>query len=333
MSEERKMILQMVAEGKISTAEADMLLQAIDEGERTVQSAAAEGVRENRRNTGFLENLGETIERAVNDSLGTLDRELRHLEVRLDRKLKDHEQLRPKIEEKLRRAAERTVERASAAEERAARVAERTAARFIKTGIAIDKETAEQVQSLTLPAEDGDRFRLENRVGDLTVEYYDGSEVAVEVKKTVWGEDRADAEARAGATLVHLERRGSTVEVLVDRPVISAVGVVILKDTRLDYTVRLPQGAHLELANKVGDIKVTGALQVGTWSIATKVGDVDLAIPSGAGFRYDLRSAMGAVVMALPERQQCGSDAAGQVGDGTGKITATVKTGDIRIHH
>lgn len=361
MSEERKMILQMVAEGKISAEEAEMLLQAIEEGERTAQSAAAQGVRENaRRSTGFLDDLGETISRAVNESLKGLDREIRHMEVHLDRKLRENEHLRPKIEEKLRRAAERAAERVAQAEERAAHAAERAAeratrhaermaermeehrrhqerhvstTRFVKSGIVIDKEAIEQTQTVTLPFEAGDRLCLDNRVGDLTVEYYDGNEIIVQVKKTVWGEDKADAEARATATVVRLDRRGNAVDVVVDRPTIAAVGMVMLKDTRLDYTVRLPQGTQVELANKVGDIKVFGAQQVSSWHLATKVGDVDVQVAPDAGFRYDLRSATGQVVLSLPERVAVSFAGDGQKGDGSGQITVTVKTGDIRLHY
>lgn len=358
MSEERKLILQMVADGKITAAEAELLMQAIDEGERTAKSTAAEGVRESGRSTGFLGELGSTIERAVNESLQHLDRELRHLEVHLDHKVRQHEHLRPKIEEKMRRVAERAAERAREAEERAARAAERAAerasrqaerlterldrvfgggepanrAKFFKTGISIDKETVEHAQTLTLPVEPADEFRLANRVGDIRVEFYEGTEAVVQVTKTVWGGDKADANARAEATQVSLERRGQTLEVEVVRPIINAVGIVEIKDTRIDYTVRLPQRTGLKLSTKVGDITVTGAQQVGQWDLETKVGDIDMQVGPDAGFRFDFGAELGEVVIRLGALQHSSHKERGTVGDGSGSIEALVKTGSVTIH-
>lgn len=328
MSEERKLVLQMVAEGKISPDEADMLLQAIADSERAAQSAAAEDVRGEARNTEPRSDLRRIIERAVRESLKGLDQTLRHLESGLQLKLND-QKLRTSIEDRLRRSAEQAVERARGIEARAARVVGRP---FIKVGVAIDRETVEQNESLQFPAQPGDRLVVENRVGDITVEFHEGSEFLVDVRKLVWGEDKADATARAAATTIELRRNGSDVQAAIVRPRIAGAGVLILKDTRVDFTVKAPRGAHLKLQTKVGDIRIKGTEGMGDWTIGTQVGDVDVLVTAGTGFRYTARSKLGDVLVDLPAYGNRSPDSAGAVGDGKGSISAIVKIGDVRIH-
>lgn len=370
MSEERKMILQMVSEGKITPEEAEKLLQAIDETERTAQSAAAEEVRRSSTAAGgpstsgkqFVVDLGAAIERGVSESLRALDEAMRSLEISLDRRLNEQSRrdFRHKIEHKMRRAAERAVERAQDAQERAERAAQRAAHRaaehadraarhmeerltrradwqgsqFIKTGVAIDRETVEQKEQLSVPAEHGDRLGIENRVGDVAVTFYDGAVIEVEVKKTVWGENKADAEARAAATKVQLVRRGANVDLEVIRPHIVGVGVLIAKDTRIDYDIRVPHGTGLEVRNKVGDLRVAVGGQVPNLRLDTQVGNIDIAVPQMTGFKYDLASRFGSVSIATGDAADgIGPAIRGKIGDGAGNIVATVKTGDIQVHH
>ncbi|HEY3366531.1 MAG TPA: hypothetical protein VGK74_15865 [Symbiobacteriaceae bacterium] len=365
MSEERKMILQMVAEGKVTPEEAEKLLQAIDETEQTAQNAAAEGMRSNPdagSGRPFGATLGDTIERAVSESLRALDETMRSLEISLDRRLNEQSRrdFQHKIEEKMRRAAERAVERAQDAQQRAERAAERATRKaaehagraaermeerlarhsahpipnIIKMGVSIDRETVEQREQMSIPAEPGDRLCVENRVGDVTVAFYDGTVIEVEVKKTVWGEDKQDAEARAVATKVELVRRGSAVELEITRPNVVGVGFLIAKDTRVDYEIRVPHGTHLKLHNKVGDLRVAAGSKIGSWELDTKVGDVDVTVPAGAGFRYEIACTVGSVSVASGDAaDSVGTFLKGRVGDGAGFIGAMVKTGDIRIHY
>lgn len=389
MSEERTLIIQMVADGKITAEEADMLLQAIEESERAAQEAAAESVRRQEqarqesaapRRTLF-DDLGETIEMAVKEGLRAADAALRSLEVQLDGRWMD-DRLRHRLEEKIRRSTEKAVEKARAAQqraserarevqERAQRHAERAARRaaehaqrlserlerkawhhgwdapprppvppappasatppvtIFKTGIQIDKVSVERVETATTPAQPGDLLKLQNRVGDITVEFTTGQQIELEAKKTVWGSDQSDAETRAAATSVTLVRNGADVEVSVTHPAINAVGVTHIKDTRIDYVIKVPYGTHLELRTKVGDIRVTAGNGVSLWTLETQVGDVDLTVGAGAGFQWTAQTKIGTVEVDLPG---VAGGASGTAGDGSGRIIATVKTGDIRIH-
>jgi polyhydroxyalkanoate synthesis regulator phasin len=378
VNEERKLILQMVAEGKITPDEADKLLQALDETERSAESAAAERVERAGSTARSAGDLGNAIEEAVRGALQGLDSTMRSMEIDLERRLNDpaRKELLGSIEEKIRRSVERSVERAARAEERAARVAEKAGERaqeiadrtsrkvqermehaarrmeafaeevaerpdrFIKVGVSVDKTSVQRVEDLSVPAEPGDRFVLENRVGDVGVEFYDGNAIEVTVRKQVWGEDEADANERADATRVRLVRSGPDVQVVLIRPSITGVGVLHLKETRTNYSVRLPHGTHLNLRQKVGDVAVTAGEKVGTWHLFTKVGDVNVKVLPAAGFTYELSSQVGDVQVDLAGVQpgvagngqgRKGLLRTGRVGDGSGYIEASAQTGEIRV--
>lgn len=385
MSEERKLILQMVAEGKITPDEADKLLQALDESERAAHSAAAERAQQAAKGPGLgLENLGSVIDKAVEESLKSLEGTLRGLELDLERRTNDpaREQLVSRIEEKMRRSAERAVERARQADERTRRIAERAeerareavrrteeqarrfearaeaqanrwalgvshfsdelrdSVRIVKSGICIDKVSMERSKSFSLPAQPGDQFLLENRVGDVRVEFYDGDAIEVNIHSVIWGEDEADAKLRSDAFHMNLVRRGSDVVMEVLRPTITAAGFISLKESRLDYVVRLPQGTNMGIRCKAGDVVAVGADRVGQWNLLTKVGDVDVKVAPTASFVYDLSTNVGDVRIAVANDQpnvetkepvKKGAYRVGRVGDGAGRIEVSVKTGDIRI--
>ncbi|HYG60449.1 MAG TPA: hypothetical protein VD902_20450 [Symbiobacteriaceae bacterium] len=382
MSEERKLILQMVADGKITADEAEKLLQALEETERQVESTATEQVQRDAAEPHDFrfQDLGRIIERTVSESLRGLDDTLRDLEVNLDRKLNDpsRQRLFSSIEESVRRSAERAVERAHRMEERAAHAAERASrraeeisrraaeraaehrARFqlmqhgnhphgmpkttmYKMGVVIDRVQVERNITLVEQAQPGDHFVLDNRVGDLKVEYYDGDTIQVSVRQQVWGEDEADANARADLTQVKLLRTGpNDVTVVVERPTISAVGVVVIKDTRHDFTVRLPHHVHLDASARVGDIVLMGGDKVGVWRLSTKVGDVDVKVGRDAEFTYELTALNGRVHTELSgpiqgenrEQIKRGEMLTGRVGEGGGgRLEVTAKTGNIRVIH
>lgn len=385
MSEERKLILQMVAEGKITAEEAEKLLQAIEETELTAQSAAADEVHS--RVGGNLgesigragDDLGAAIERAVNDGLRGLDATMRKLEINLDRRLNDpaRDRLISSMEERIRRSVERSVEQATRAEERAKRAAERateraqdatrraaeraaeraeemarrmkrlkddaggTTRQFVKYGLAIDRVSVERTETFRLPAQPGDRIVLENRVGDVRVEFCDGTDVDVTVRKQVWGENDQDANERADATVIDLMREGPDVNIVPRGPSVMMMGGFLwTKDTRLDFTIRVPQGTNLQIHTKVGDFIILGAQKVGVWLLSSKVGDADIKVAQAAGFTYELSTKVGDVQVAAagaqeePVKDQAygkGGFRTGRVADGAGRIEVTTKTGDIRL--
>lgn len=400
MSDERKMILQMLADGKINADEADTLLQAIEESERTAQdTVVATAQRTERTREGFA-SLGKIVDSALKEASQALDETFRSLEGRLEHDTAKQEQLKRHVEYRIRRSTEKALERVMQSEERAARAAERAAQRaqeqaeriarreeeraardearaareeeraardeeraareeeraeregdhravkrsFMKVGAHIDRVTVTRTSALRMPARAGDRFVLENRVGDVEVEFYDGDAIEVEARKTVWGSDEADAAERAAATEIKVARYGSEVKVEVDRPTLVGIGIIWVKGTRIDFTVRIPRGVHLQVTAKAGNIRVEGDGEVTTWDLATKAGDVDLTVPEEAHFNYALRSRVGRVDIDLLDHRGGMTQSetlpakgepvhSGSYGEGTGRIDVKVATGDIRLHH
>lgn len=355
----------MLADGKISADEADTLLQAIEESERAAAETATESAQQVDRSGDGLSSLGSAIEYAVKEALGALDETFRSLETKLGDRTRQ-EQLKRRVEERIRRSTERALERALQAEERAVRAAERAAQRLAeraeriaqreagaspfgkrsitKVGVHIDKVSVAQSCHLAMAAQVGDRLVLENRVGDIAIEYYDGDQIEVEARKTAWGSDEADANERAALTEIRLVRSGADVTVEIDRPSYSVVGFLQLKDTRIDFTVRVPRQTHLQAFTKVGQITVKGDAEIPAWDLATHVGDIDMTVAEGAGFTYSVGTKLGRVDVALGEHRAANSQPGGQsgwsepmvdgrFGDGRGRIKAKVSTGDIRLHH
>lgn len=364
MSEERRFILQMVAEGKITPEEAERLLEAIEEGERTAQEAAADSFRTSSAQSGRPGDIGGSIEQAVKESLRGLDEMLRGLENKLGSKLNGVKgpELWQQVEEKMRRAAERAVYEAERAEQRAARAAERaarqaermarrfgeSAAVFGRQSPGIVQESVEWTEDLALIAQPGDRVLAESRVGDITVTFHEGAEVIVEVMGKAWGRDRQEANRRADQVQATLERRGSDI-VVVDSPA-GQPGEAGQTDqagqderaeqteagphVRLDYRIRVPHGMDLALRTRVGDLKVEAGDRVGKWELETRAGDIDLEVGSNAGFRYTLETRAGETVVALDRLTVFGGAVHnGSAGDGAGEVRAVTGTGDIRLHH
>jgi hypothetical protein len=349
------MILQMVADGKISTDEADQLLQAIEETERATESAAAESVRSSEAADGRLPDLGATIDQVVKETLRGLDESLEHL-----KGFSDHPhqaRLRHKVEEKMRRVAERATQQATEAAMRAERVAERATERaermaermtermtergfrfsragetFFKLGLSVDKVSTKRIDQLTIPAAPNDRLILQNRVGDITIHFADTDQIAVEANLTVWGEDDEDAQDRAAATDVQLVRTDEGAKVVVTRPTLVGIGIMQTQNTRIDLTVTVPHGTNLEVSTKVGDLRVESDRAPRSWNLLSKVGNIHLVLPAAAGFAYDLKTKLGQVTIETDMKTDSYERGArGQFGEGPGSIAAEVKAGSIHI--
>lgn len=340
MSEERKLILQMVAEGKITPGDADNLLAALEESERTARDAAAERVEQQQAvggGKGTLSDLGDSIEAAVNEGLKGLEEALGKMESKLQQKLNDPRgrELRDSMEEKIRQQVERQVERARRVEERTNRIAERAAerareaservaeraahraeqltrrmerlahegpVRVYKAGIVVDKVSVVRNETLSIPAEPGDCLVLDNRVGDARLEFYDGQDIEVSVRTEAWGEDTDEANERAETARLRLVRGGSNVVAGPSRQtIINAIGFVSIKRTRMDYTIRVPYGTGLSIDNRAGDIVVTGARQVSHWQLTSKVGNIEVHVTPEAGFTFDLRSDVGNAALDMDQ--------------------------------
>lgn len=74
MNEERQMVLQMLADGKITVAEADTLLQALQECEAGPRPAPSPAARRN---------LSEVVQRAIEKADRALDEAVRSVEERV----------------------------------------------------------------------------------------------------------------------------------------------------------------------------------------------------------------------------------------------------------
>lgn len=351
MSEERKMILQMLADGKISADEAESLLQAIDSSERAAAETVVEGAQRIDWGEAGLHSLGRTVDGAVRQALEALSDSFRALEERIGQDEARRAQLKDRVEERIRRSTEQALERALRAEERAAQAAERAKARMQEQhGWASrhshgsprshrfeGKDRAEGTEDLTLAAQPGDRFILENRVGDIRVEFADGDEIQVALHKTAWGKDPVDASQRLDSIRVRLVRNGSDVRVEVERSN-GLPGFLQGKESQIDFSVRLPHETSLKVVNGAGNIQVMGDPKTAAWEVGTRVGDVELRLPEEIGFAYDLRTRVGEITIDLAKHPQSDSDsigasATGTYGEGQGRIDVKVEVGDIRLHH
>lgn len=71
MNEERQMVLQMLADGKISVAEADTLIQALQESDSASRPAARPNPR--RTLTDLVEQAIKKADRALDDAVRTVE--------------------------------------------------------------------------------------------------------------------------------------------------------------------------------------------------------------------------------------------------------------------
>lgn len=352
------MILQMVADGKISTDEADQLLQAIEETERATEEAATESVRSSESTDAPFSDLGATIDQVVKETLRGLDESMEHLK---GLAYHPHQaKLRHKVEEKMRRVAERAAQQATEAAERVTERAERMAERateraermtegaermtergfefsragelFFKLGISVDKVSTQRIDQMTLPTVPNDRLILQNRVGDITIRFADTDQITAQAHLTVWGEDDEDAQDRAAATEVQLVRASDGAKVVMTRPTLVGVGFMQTQNTRIDLTITLPYGTQLDAATKVGDLRVESDRAPGSWDLLNKVGNIHLVVPAAAGFAYDLKTKLGRVSIETDGKiERLEGGARGRFGEGPGSIVAQVKAGSIHI--
>lgn len=350
MGEERKLILQMVAEGKITPEEADQLLEAIEQGERTAEKSARERLRSDAEESKRSRDLGAGVEQAVKEGLRGLEDLLEKLEHQVGRKLNESSgrQIWKKAEERIRRATEQVVQQA---EERAATAAEGAARRAAEAARRAEKAarrfrgaadarrspgeetqvSMERIDRLTTPCGAGNRLVVENRVGDITVCFYEGSDVSVEVTCRAWSRSREQAERRVNALQVTLTRKGSDILLT---PVDKGEGEESGAHVRLDYRIQVPHGTDLSLRTQMGDLRVQGGQQVSRWEMSTQAGDIDIQVGTGVGFRYVLETREGETDVSLDTHQVAQDEPiTGSVGDSVGEVRAFTNAGDIRLYY
>lgn len=353
MSEEQDLILRMVADGKITPDEGVELLEALEESRRARSEGADSATAASDRGRAEAGKGGATRLSRLADSIGeAVDSGLRNLEELLAKRRSQMPDQQNRLQENLRRSTERALRAASEAEERAKQAAgwaqkkaahaakrlQQWAARPSDEGEQIKQVAVKRVEQLSAPAQRGDCLILKNRVGDVRIRFADREQVEVAVTKTAWGRERSEAEQREAATRVALVRQGSDLSLEVTYPE-SGDGLPTLRETQLDFTISLPHGTDLRVTNKVGDVTVVAGEQVGTWDLVSKVGNIDLQVAPSAGFRYEMRTSIGDLLVEMETGDESGEgqtgsgSAQGQVGDGAGQIHVESKTGDIRLHH
>lgn len=316
MSEERTMILQMLADGKISASEAERLLQALEESEEpSLEQSAPEPAAPASK----VGRLGSTIDAAMQKANEALDRTLRSLEGRLQQDRNRQEEWQKRIGE----TATAALERIRQAEERAAQAAAQIPdlgrspkVRVVRPRAQGAEPLPERIVHLQQAAEPGDRLVLTNPVGDVQIDLVETDEISVEARIT----SRQAGEAEQP---IQLRREGSDLKL-----VLPEVGSVVSEGERIHLVVRGPQALRLQVESTVGDIRVKATGPITTWALHSRVGDIDLVLPQAASCRYQLGTRVGRV-------EAPGTAGAGQVngtlGDGQGEIDGRTTMGDIRL--
>lgn len=100
---------------------------------------------------------------------------------------------------------------------------------------------------------------LTNHVGDVTVTAGNTSEVVVEIHRTAWGADEAEAQARLAALLVNTNQAGNVVTLEVPDP--SGGTVAIMGERRSDavaFTIVVPVETAVTVRTEFGRVTLTG---------------------------------------------------------------------------
>ncbi len=148
--------------------------------------------------------------------------------------------------------------------------------------------------------------RLTNEAGQIRVEGVEGLEtVEVTAKRYARGSNPAAAKENAAGVAVDMSREGSTLE-------ISANGG---RNTGVDYALRVPVGARVEVESAAGDVEVSGL--AGDVSALAEAGDVSV------------RDVRGSVTVEAPS----GDVVVEGTRTETGKATLLVGSGDVTFRN
>lgn len=325
---ERQIILRLVAEGKITPEEADTLLAAledesdtddrVDEGGATDADApgpgAESGSRQGRRKTYTYTSTtpggrrGTTTASTID--LGDLERTMAELGRTL-----------PEVTATALKGVAKGLGRV------------RKAAAHVKYGIHLDRHRVSGTRELTMPARSGDFLIVEVPLGDVTVNYADVNELQVQATLSVWGSSPEDAQKRLDATKVRIDRQDTEIVVGHAEPDIKGIGVVVTRDTSIDYELTVPHGVHLRVSTKAGDIAVKGSPR-GRWELDTRLGDVRLVVGDDPDMALQAETSLGGV------RVELGGTVTNDVrrfastyGSGQAAVHARTRLGDISISH
>lgn len=102
---------------------------------------------------------------------------------------------------------------------------------------------------------------IDSDSGSITIIADDSPDIAVEMVKTGWGTDQAEAEAVANSLKVTIEETAQALKLTYRAP--EEFGVVVNRggNERVDFTIHLPRETALEIDSGFGDISLAGLTQ------------------------------------------------------------------------
>lgn len=365
MPEERKMILRMLAEGKITAEEAEQLLDALDmstafqtetntasaatgfatgPAEEAVEEAVSEKTSKRHDADLDVDALAETIRNAVADGLKGMKEGLSAgLGVLNDGVLRGlHEGLRGGL-------------RGLAA---ARRAGEQAGERFghwpFEFGFFIGGGPSRQIDVVeTADAAGIETVAIATASGDVRVQAWDQPVIKVRARGGVRGRTEDEAERKARNTAIGWRREGTRLVVFIaiggEEPDGSWASSV-------DYDVYIPSACGVDLNSKSGDIVLTGitgaivaqsmsgdirATGIGSATVDVKTisGDIDVQGGARDGGEFIARSVSGDIDMGLDGMAGGAYELATTSGDivvvlgGKPDLRATLSTasGDLRV--
>ncbi len=165
-------------------------------------------------------------------------------------------------------------------------------------------ETVAKTLRFADPAKPGELI-VDNIFGPIAVEAYEGREVVLEAKRTVFARDEARAAKAEEEVKLDLTEKGNTVEAYVDGPFREndegrhGQGIHMHRDpgyrVHYDFKVKVPARTDLVLSTVVeGDIEVRGV--EGRYDVSNVTGKVRILDAAGSG---DARSVSNSVTVAF----------------------------------
>lgn len=290
MSEERLKVLEMLAQGKITVADAEQLLKALRDTPAAAAGEESQPARPKGRKTGEWEGLSGEMEdlqeeiqeriaearQTIRESMPKVKQTIRHAMPEVDRMVRDAMDAIPDVGRIVRDAVQTASQAVSGWPEHSGS----DDARY--------PEQAEREVSETLPAKPGDRVALRNPRGHILVETWDREEVQADVRITVRA-TRTDV-AQAFAEQIRIETAGEP-GVLRIQPIVPERrkdGPSEIGPYRVDIHLHVPGKVDLDLRTAHGDIgipQIDGAVVLhnrhGKTTVAGASGDVWLTQSHG----------------------------------------------------
>ncbi len=124
----------------------------------------------------------------------------------------------------------------------------------------------------------GETLFLEGRAGDIVVAASTDGTASLSAAITASGKTRAEADARASATRVVVERCENGVRILAEYPAPLEKGKAYHVRERIDWTVRVPAGVSVAVRSGFGDIRcdgIRGDLSLQSGSGEVRIGNIE----------------------------------------------------------